>query len=763
MAQNEIVNILRIETKESQKTIKELKSEISKLKKEQEELVIGSKSFEKTTKELTDVQNELKNAIKGNTQTVEDAEGSYNALVAEMAKLKKEWRATADEFKRNQLGKQIDIINDKLKGLDATIGNNQRLVGSYAEEFEKAMKAQQDSTIGVRAKLEGLQKVASGLASGYAAVQGTMTLLNIESAEFEKAMIKIQSAMAIAQGVGGLKDMVEGVGQLKTAFETAKNSMDIFGKSLTTALPIALLATIIASVGALVGNMDKLKQKFVNITPEQKAKSAMAELNAEISKSVQVDNIVRLKQLADGYRALGDNMSAKENYIKEYTTELNEMGIAISGVNDADKVFIEKTNDYVNALMLRAKAQAMQTYATKKYQEYFEKRAEAEKKLIDAQNKQQQGTPDKTFGQNLMESIIGASVYEGANVTDAQNFNNAITENIASENVKKAQAVIDDLDKNIEKDLDGLFQQIANWINESSVLLGSGKTKSGSSGNSGSSGTSSGATSVVNTVKSNISNILSRITKGENYNEREVNLKYNEKELAGGNLLQLQIDKENELMMLRQTAHNERMTAIDNEMSKYQEESEEYRNLSQTKLDLTNEFYLKRKEYLLNIFKYVGQMNKKEIADEKNKTEKMLSYQQSFLSSMATLIGQETAVGKAAAVASAIIDTYKAANNVMAEQAGGLGIKIAAMAAVITAGLANVKSILSVNTDVQNTAVARTPRVNIAEQMPIQYTRELMTDSETTELNKEQKIYVTEQDISDVQEKVSVRDRNSTF
>ena len=145
MAKNEIVNVLTIKTEESQKTIKGLKKEIADLKKVLENTTIGTEEFDKASKELVAAQLELKTAMSGNKQQTEALAGSYDYLVAEMAKLKKEWRATADEAKRNEIGKEIDNINTQLKELDETIGNNQRKVGAYAEEFAKALNQNNDN------------------------------------------------------------------------------------------------------------------------------------------------------------------------------------------------------------------------------------------------------------------------------------------------------------------------------------------------------------------------------------------------------------------------------------------------------------------------------------------------------------------------------------------------------------------------------------------------------------------------------------------
>ena len=391
MAKNEIVNVLTIKTEESQKTIKGLKKEIADLKKVLENTTIGTEEFDKASKELVAAQLELKTAMSGNKQQTEALAGSYDYLVAEMAKLKKEWRATADEAKRNEIGKEIDNINTQLKELDETIGNNQRKVGAYAEEFAKALNQnndnvaasatafkqalaeQDDATISTRTKLESLQKVTSGLTSGYAAVQGVTALLGIENENLEKTFVKLQAAMAIAQGVGGMKDLVEGLSRGKVAFAGAVNGTKMFITGLN-GVQKAIIGTgigaLVVAIGLLIANWDKITKMFENINPQRKAAKATAELNLEITKLANQsagDKIARVKELSIAYSKLGDNLNAKKQFVIDYKDELANMGIEMDNVNDADEIFVKNTDAYIKALMARAKADALKQKATEDY------------------------------------------------------------------------------------------------------------------------------------------------------------------------------------------------------------------------------------------------------------------------------------------------------------------------------------------------------------------------------------------------------------
>lgn len=134
----ETITILKVGTEEAVKSVNDLKENIKVLKQNLGELEIGTEAYQTTLEELKVNQNALKDAMYATTTSMEDvaaaatgASKSYNSLVHQMAALKEEWRATNDEARRNELGKQIADINQQLKDMDASVGNFQRNVGNY--------------------------------------------------------------------------------------------------------------------------------------------------------------------------------------------------------------------------------------------------------------------------------------------------------------------------------------------------------------------------------------------------------------------------------------------------------------------------------------------------------------------------------------------------------------------------------------------------------------------------------------------------------
>ena len=57
--------------------------------------------------------------------------------------------------------------------------------------------------------LQGLTNIAQGIAGGFAIAQGSMALFGAESKNVEKALLKVQSAMAILQGIESVTTILQ--------------------------------------------------------------------------------------------------------------------------------------------------------------------------------------------------------------------------------------------------------------------------------------------------------------------------------------------------------------------------------------------------------------------------------------------------------------------------------------------------------------------------------------------------------------------------
>lgn len=108
-----------------------------------------SEEYAERVAEIDKVQAKLNAAMKVTGSSLKAAEGSYNALSKKMSELKKRFKETNDEAERKVLAKSIVEVNDKLKEMDASIGNYQRNVGNYEAAFTKGLT-------NISAKIEAL-------------------------------------------------------------------------------------------------------------------------------------------------------------------------------------------------------------------------------------------------------------------------------------------------------------------------------------------------------------------------------------------------------------------------------------------------------------------------------------------------------------------------------------------------------------------------------------------------------------------------------
>jgi hypothetical protein len=123
------------------------------------------------------------------------------------------------------------------------------------------------------AKFKALSASLSGVAGGFAAYQGAMGLVGVESKDLEKQLLKVQSAMAIAQGFQALGEARDSFKQLKAV------AIDAFN-GIKTAIGSTGIGLLVVAAGALYAYWDDIKAAVSGVSEEQK------KLNAESKKNL---------------------------------------------------------------------------------------------------------------------------------------------------------------------------------------------------------------------------------------------------------------------------------------------------------------------------------------------------------------------------------------------------------------------------------------------------------------------------------------------
>lgn len=218
----------------------------------------------------------------------------------------------------SDVGKSVGSLKQQLREAQNEVNALSEKFGATSKEAVNAAKkaAQLKDAIGdAKAltdsfnpdqKFKALTSSLAGVAGGFAAVQGAIGLFGVESKEVEKTLLKVQSALALSQGlesIGNSIDAFKNLGaviQSTTAFQKINNAvtaltgtvMKTLGFAVeTTSTSFKVLKGAIAAtgIGLLVVAVGELVNAFQNYTSAaEKAKKAQDDLNASTKKGAEV-------------------------------------------------------------------------------------------------------------------------------------------------------------------------------------------------------------------------------------------------------------------------------------------------------------------------------------------------------------------------------------------------------------------------------------------------------------------------------------------
>lgn len=156
------------------------------------------------------------------------------------------------------LREQVAGLTDELESLE--IGSS-----DYSKKLEELVSAQnklnvatesmQGKTVNAVKAFDSINQVAGGLAGGVSAVSAAFTLFGRDTENLQKTMVKLQAAIAIVQGIGGLKGLGEGVLNGVKSFKALSVAMagaTTATGGLSVAMGVLRTAIISTGIGALV-------------------------------------------------------------------------------------------------------------------------------------------------------------------------------------------------------------------------------------------------------------------------------------------------------------------------------------------------------------------------------------------------------------------------------------------------------------------------------------------------------------------------------
>lgn len=825
----EIKTILSVDTGSAPKTVKELKDQIKNLQDALVRADEASDEYKSTLSQLVTSQSKLQSIMKASKSDVTAVEGSYNALNATMRDLQKQWKATGDEVERNRLGAAILDINNQLKDLDSSIGNNQRKVGSYTEGVVDAFAQLRSEIKQYKAELltleEGteqynqtlaklgnaqfkmkdineqamasvsdfgevlgtISRVGAGLVGGFNAIQGVMALTGTESEALEETMVKLQAGMAIVQGMQGLEGMRKDLKGLSIILGKGVTGVKTFIKSLS-GIKMAIAATgigvLVVAIGALVANWDKLKALLGGTTKSEvdklneslvKFKENLTERDEDLGFFLRLkeaagasrEEILRLN--ADSLYTIAIEASAKvdEAYQVFKNARKRDKDEAKAAYEEAQKYYEERYKLYENAIKdiqvfktqqatdeekakKKAAADAKKQRQEQKIQELEEKTAAA-KELTNAllseeqkrykELREQYEKYQATFKGDKEMLLVADQWYWQEHYKITEEYLDAETEKV----IEQLDEQIAAQNKAFEETQDAFEKRMAS-LRYLADMQASQKE----------------ATAYNKSLKA------SPTEAKDIWGQMGDIINGNPEEDAK---LQAEIEYNNALLQIQKER-------FDKQKEIWEEEKNSVFTTAERKIQIAEETALAQIEFdnqatetQIKNAELVKQAQQQKL----NKIEQSITGSLGVMSDVFSTISELSAEGskeaKGFAIAAAVMDTLGSAvgaykSTVSIPYVGPILAPIAA-ATALAAGYAQVKKIQSTDEKTGNGGMGSSS-VGVTAAIPsdltsVSYTRNLMGDTETEELNKSQQVYILESDIQESGKRVEVRDSNTNF
>jgi hypothetical protein len=172
----------------------------------------------------------------------------YREAVQELQKLAATYGETSDQAamaakKAAELKDQIEFSKDLIKGFNPD------------------------------AKFQAVEGAINGVMNGFQAFEGGLALIGVESDKVQEALLRVQSVMALTQGINGVMQAKDAFSQLGTVAKTAL-------KGIKTELIATGIGVFVVALGTAVAYWDDIKAAVGGVSDEQK------KLNKQIDKDI---------------------------------------------------------------------------------------------------------------------------------------------------------------------------------------------------------------------------------------------------------------------------------------------------------------------------------------------------------------------------------------------------------------------------------------------------------------------------------------------
>lgn len=428
---------------------------ITNYKRKLSELTKEVISLEMSYKNLSDEQkrSDIGQAIANQLTQARERAAQFKDQIADTAAEIKQ--LSSDSFKTDALTEGISTVSTSMSAMVAVT----QLAGGETEKLQKAI-----------AQLILIQTASAASVKVINALQAQSALM--------LSVRKVQEA-ALAAAIS-VRTAAEGRGIIATKAATVAQAAF---NAVAKANPYVLLATAVAAVGvalyAFASSSDEATEAEKKRQKELDNSKRKTEMMEDVQKSyasaltsTYAQLMTKYTELAASYKSLTSDMQ-RVQWIKTHQKELDELGLKVNNVKDAENVFNGNTDAIVEAFKARAKSAALAAKATALYT----KQIELEQQYISRYNqvKVQQGDAAPSNMSSFTADRTGGT-YNGGKFTYNQASGKfAYTAKGAAEanaELAKTDATL----QNIQSDYNDINAEINETVGQMAQLAQNAKT-----------------------------------------------------------------------------------------------------------------------------------------------------------------------------------------------------------------------------------------------------------------------------------------------
>ena len=313
-----------------------------------------SLAYEENKQAISRMRQEVANQIK----LEQVAEGSMDEMSQALSRMRIVYRSLNKEERESTLGqnllKNIQTLDTKIKELDASIGNHQRNVGNYASSWNGL-------SFSIQQVAREIPSFTYGIQTGFMAISNNMPILFDEIIRARKAVEALKKAGESYVPVW--RQIARSIISWQTLLVAGITVLTLYGKEITgwvgslfkgkKAVDAAKVATEQFHETLSGGNIDA-QGEIVKLEQLYKAATDLSNTQKERAEAV--------KKLQDLYPAYFSNMSNEQIMLGDAITAYNDLRDAIIRTAEA-KAAEERIKENAGYRIILSEAKAWERYS----------------------------------------------------------------------------------------------------------------------------------------------------------------------------------------------------------------------------------------------------------------------------------------------------------------------------------------------------------------------------------------------------------------